>query len=68
VLIQGVEPNSPAAETGLRSGEVIISANNQPVNSPSNVANAWAEAQKQKKPILLRVRREGQFLFVAVPA
>ena len=68
VLIQRVEPNSPAAETGLRSGDVIISANNQPVNSPSDVANAWAEAQKQKKPILLRVRREGQFLFVAVPA
>jgi serine protease Do len=38
------------------------------VNSPSDAANTWAEAQKQKKPILLHVRREGQFLFVAVPA
>jgi serine protease Do len=68
VLVQQVEPNSPAAETGLRPGDVIVSANNQPANAPSDVANAWAEAQKQKKPILLRVRREGQFLFVAVPA
>lgn len=68
VLIQRVEANSPAAETGLRSGDVIISANNQPVNSPSDVANAWVEAQKRKKPILLRIRREGQLLFVAVPA
>jgi serine protease Do len=68
VLIQQVEPNSPAAETGLRAGDVIVSANNQPVNAPTDVASAWAEAQRQNKPILLRVRREGQFLFVAVPA
>jgi serine protease Do len=68
VLIQRIAPNSPAAEIGLREGDVILSANNQPVSSPSDVANAWAEAQRQKKPILLRVRREGQSLFVAVPA
>jgi serine protease Do len=68
VLIQRVEPNSPAAETGLRPGDVIVSANNQPVTQPSDVGNAWTEAQKQKRPILLRVRRDGQYLFVAVEA
>jgi serine protease Do len=66
VLVQRVEPNSPAAENGLRAGDVIVSANNQPVTQPSDVASAWTQAQQQKKPILLRVRRDGQYLFVAV--
>jgi len=68
VLIQRVEPNSPAAENGLRSGDVIISANNRPVTAPPDVANAWSEAQRRNMPILLRVKREDQFLFVAVPS
>jgi serine protease Do len=68
VLIQRVEPGSPAAENGLRSGDVIVSANNQSVGSPEDVANAWSQAQKQNKPILLRIRRNDQYLFVAVPS
>jgi serine protease Do len=63
-----VEPDSPAEDNGLRSGDVIVSANNQSVGSPQDVANAWSEAQKQNKPILLRVRRNDQYLFVAVPS
>jgi serine protease Do len=66
VLVQRVEPNSPAAESGLRSGDVIVAANNEPTNAPTDVANAWSEAQKQKKPVLLRVKREDQYLFVAI--
>lgn len=48
VLIQQVEPNSPPTMTGLRPGDVIVSADNKPVNAPSDVANARAETQKQK--------------------
>ncbi len=66
VLIQRVEPNSPAAESGLKSGDVIVAANNAPVVAPADVANAWSESLRQKKPILLRVKREDQYLFVAV--
>ncbi|MDF2811656.1 MAG: Do family serine endopeptidase [Microvirga sp.] len=68
VLVQRVEPNSPAAESGLRDGDVIVSANQQPVSAPSEVADAWTQAQRDKKPVLLRVRRDGQYLFVAVAA
>ncbi|WP_342341654.1 PDZ domain-containing protein [Microvirga massiliensis] len=68
VLVQRVEPDSPAAENGLQSGDVIVSVNNQPVEAPADVANAWSEAQKQKKPILLRILRNDQYLFVAVGA
>ncbi|MEZ0171353.1 DegQ family serine endoprotease [Microvirga sp. TS319] len=66
VLVQRVEPNSPAAENGLKEGDVIVSANNQSVTSPSDVANAWSQAQQNKRPVLLRVKREDQYLFVAI--
>jgi len=68
VLVQRVDPNSPAAESGLRPGDVIVTANNNPVQEPADVANAWAQAQKDKKPVLLRVRREDQYLFLAIGA
>ncbi|MCB8823166.1 Do family serine endopeptidase [Microvirga rosea] len=66
LLVQQVEPGSPAAETGLRPGDVILSANNRPVSQPADVANAWTAAQRQNRPVLLRVSRDGQPLFVAV--
>jgi serine protease Do len=68
VLIQRVEPNSPAAQAGLKQGDVIVSANNQPVSAPADVAKAWTDSQEQKRPALLRVKREDQYLFVAVEA
>ncbi|WP_244610547.1 DegQ family serine endoprotease [Microvirga pakistanensis] len=66
VLIQRVDRNSPAAEAGLRQGDVIVSANNQPVSAPADVAKAWTEAQAQKRPLLLRVKREDQYMFIAI--
>ncbi|MBO1905438.1 Do family serine endopeptidase [Microvirga sp. 3-52] len=66
LLVQQVEPGSPAADTGLRPGDVIVSANNQAVAAPADVANAWVEAQRQNRPVLLRISRQGQALFVAI--
>jgi serine protease Do len=68
VLVQQVQLNSPAAENGLRPGDVIVSANNHDVSWPSDVAQAWSQAQKDKKPVLLRIMRGSQALFVAVTA
>jgi serine protease Do len=47
---------------------VIVSANNRDVSRPSEVAEEWTRAQREKKPLLLRVKRDGQYLFVAVTA
>ncbi|EIM30246.1 PDZ domain-containing protein [Microvirga lotononidis] len=66
LLIQQVEPGSPAAETGLRPVDAIVSASNRPVTAPAEVANAWTEAQGQNRPVLLRINRDRQSLFVAV--
>jgi serine protease Do len=53
---------------GAVKGDVIVSANNQAVIAPTDVAKAWTDAQGQKRPVLLRVKREDQYLFIAVEA
>lgn len=68
VLVQKVDPNSPAAEGGINAGDIIVSINNREVSKPSDVAEEWGKAREKKKPVLLRVRREDQYMFVAVPA
>ncbi len=66
VFIQQVAPNSLAAQSGLKPGDVIVSANNLKVTQPSDVREEWAKSRQQNKPILLRIERQGQSLFVAV--
>jgi serine protease Do len=66
VLVQRVEPNSPAAENGIRPGDVIVSVNDREVSRPSEIAEEWAKSRRENKPILLRVNRDGQYLFVAI--
>ncbi|ESY68352.1 protease Do [Mesorhizobium sp. LNHC252B00] len=68
VFIQDVAPNSLAAENGLRPGDVIVSANNRDVAQPSDIQEEWAKSRRQNRPILLRINRQGQSLFVAVAA
>jgi len=66
VLVQQVRPGSPAADSGLQSGDVILSANNLPVNAPQDVARAWNDARQRKRPVLLGVQRDRQSMFIAV--
>jgi serine protease Do len=68
VVVAEVAPGSPAAEKGLRPGDVIIEANRQKVGDPASVAEAVRKASEQgSESILLLVRRDGQDRFVAVP-
>ncbi|RUY59921.1 PDZ domain-containing protein, partial [Mesorhizobium sp. M7A.F.Ca.CA.001.13.1.1] len=66
VFVQDVAPNSLAAESGIRPGDVIVSANNRNMTQPSDVREEWAKSRQQKKPVLFRIDRQGQSLFVAV--
>lgn len=68
LLVQRVEPGSPAAEDGLRAGDVIVEANGQPVGQPADIGRQWQEALAANRPFLMRVRRGEQSLFVAVEA
>jgi serine protease Do len=68
LLVQRVEPGSPAAEDGLRAGDIIVEANGQPVSQPADIGRQWQEALAASRPFLMRVRRGEQDLFVAVGA
>jgi serine protease Do len=66
VVVQRVHPGSLAAESGLHEGDIILEAANRPLEEPRDLADAWASAQQQDRPMLLRVRREDNAIFVAV--
>ena len=53
----------PAAQAGVAPGDVLLSINNQPVNSIENVKDAMAKAGKT---VALLVMRDGDKIFVPV--
>jgi serine protease Do len=65
VLVVGVQPDSPADEAGLRSGDVLVEVNRHPVTSVQDVKEALAQA-KDNDALLLRVKRGQASLFVAM--
>ena len=68
VAIAGIEPSSPAAETGLRQGDVITGASGKTVSTAEDVRKAVADAKREgRRTVLLQVERDGQSHYVAVP-
>jgi serine protease Do len=63
VVIADLDPNCPAAQAGLQSGDVIESINRQPVRSVGDFNRLAAEA---KGEVLLRVNRQGVSQFVVI--
>jgi serine protease Do len=58
VLITGVDPNANAAEQGLQRGDLIVSVNNQPVNTPAQVIAMVDAARKAgRTSVLLLIQR-----------
>jgi len=68
VVITNVDPDSDAADRGIRTGETIVSVNNQVVKSAKDIDKAIAEASKAgRKAVLLQLQNEDQSRFVALP-
>jgi len=65
VAIDQVDPDGPAAQAGLRTGDVIQEVNRQPVRSPADLRSAL-QRSAGRPPVLL-VNRGGRTVFVAVP-
>jgi serine protease Do len=64
VVISQVDPNSAAADAGIRSGDLVVEVNHQSVNTVSDFEQAMRNTES--KAILLRVVRDGTGLFIAI--
>jgi serine protease Do len=66
VLVAGVDPDSPAAEKGIRAGDVITRIDREPVTSVGDAATALNAARQENGTALLLVRRGDAQQFVAL--
>jgi serine protease Do len=65
-VVTAVAPGSPAAEKGIRPGDVITRVNQQEVNSVGDVVAALNSARERDETALLLVRRGDSQRFVAL--
>jgi serine protease Do len=65
-LIAAVESGSPADEQGLRAGDVLQAVGREAVDSPKDAVSKLKDAKDTKKPVLMKVYREGSTRFVAI--
>jgi serine protease Do len=68
VVIAEVPQNSPAASQGLRPGDLLVAVGHEGVGSLDELQQKLAAAKKNgHKNVLVRVEREGNTRFVALP-
>ncbi|HSN17450.1 MAG TPA: DegQ family serine endoprotease [Gammaproteobacteria bacterium] len=65
VVITAVDPDSEAADAGLRAGDLIVAVSQQPVNSVAELRKLAAEADKEGG-LVLTVRRDNQLFYVSL--
>ena len=68
VVINEVPQNSPGAAQGLRPGDLVIAVGHELVGSLEEVQQKVAASKKNgRKNVLVRVEREGNTRFIALP-
>lgn len=69
VVIADVDPNSDAAQKGIKEGDTILKAGEQSVTSPQDVVKAVQKAKDQGLPaVMLHIKKNGdQTVLVAIP-
>jgi serine protease Do len=68
VIITDVSPNTPAADRGLKPGDVIMEVQQGEVTSPSDVQKQVDAARKSdRKFVLMLIQREGGVQYVPLP-
>jgi serine protease Do len=64
-LVEGVEPFAPAANAGLRRGDVIVEVNREPVRSAADAVRLLRQLKPGQTAFVL-VSRQGTQLFVTM--
>ena len=69
VIVEEVDPDSAAAQKGIKPGDVIVEAAQDSVSAPDDVAKSIDKVRKSgRKAVLLRIEDgKGDLRFVAVP-
>jgi serine protease Do len=66
VVVTDVVDGGPAQRANVRRGDIILEVNRQPVKKPEDVAAAIGK-MKEGQMALLRIKRNDQTAFIAVP-
>ncbi|MES0879589.1 Do family serine endopeptidase [Roseibium sp. SCP14] len=68
VVITEIDPDGPAAEKRLSTGDVILEIAGMKVNDPADVMKALDKAEKDgRKAVLMRIESNNNTRFVALP-
>jgi serine protease Do len=68
VVVTNVDPDGPAAEHGMKAGDVILAAGDKSVDTAAELRNVLMEAKSNgKHDVLMRVKTSENTHFVAVP-
>ena len=68
VAVTAVDPDGPAAEHGVATGDVILDIGGKAVSKPADVRQALADLNKEgKHTVLMRMKSGDNTKFVAVP-
>ncbi len=65
-IVADVKADSPAAQAGIRQGDVIVGVGSETVASPADAATAIRSAVHKDHVVALRIMRDGQTAFVAI--
>ena len=69
IVVTDVDMNGPAAERGLRTGDVILDIGGRTVSKAKDLNDAITKARAEgKSVIMLRVKSQGGARFVTLPA
>lgn len=66
LVITSVDPNSDAAEKGIRVGDVILQAGGRAIRTPAELTAAVDAARRANRPLLLQVNNRAGRGYVAV--
>ena len=64
MLVQDVDPEGPAADTGVRPGDILLEVNRSAVGSPEQFATAVARVPSGDSVLLLALRGNNYFYVV----